>query len=51
MTLRAYECGPGINFSSKEKIKKVAEMYNMTLDELEAHRRKTRRSLGVMGAR
>ena len=48
MTLRAYEWDR-INFSSKEKIQKVATMYGMTLDELEIHRKKTRRGLGVMG--
>ena len=46
MTLRAYEWDR-INFKSPEKTERIAEMFGIGVDELAAHRRKTRRFLGV----
>jgi len=47
MILRAYEWDR-INFKSKEKNEKVAQMYNMSVDVLQRHRRNTRLNLGVI---
>ena len=46
MTLRAYEWDR-INFSTPEKCKKVAEMYDISLEELEQHRKQTRLTCGL----
>jgi len=46
MTLRAYEWDR-INFSTPEKIEKVARLYDITTEELNEHRRATRRSVGI----
>ncbi|MFH1673074.1 MAG: radical SAM protein [Pseudomonadota bacterium] len=47
MVLRAYEWDR-INFKSKEKTEKVAKMYNMTVENLNKHRKRTRSNLGVL---
>ncbi len=44
--LRAFEWDR-INFSTPEKIERVARLYNTTVDALQEHRRQTRRKLGV----
>jgi len=44
--LRAFEWDR-INFSTPEKIQRVARLYNTTVDALQEHRRQTRRKLGV----
>lgn len=46
MILRAFEWDR-INFSTPEKTRKVAEMYMMSVEELNEHRRQTRRNLGI----
>ena len=46
MTLRSFEWDR-INFSSAEKRRKIARLMNMTEDELDTHRRQTRRKCGV----
>jgi len=45
--LRTYEWDR-INFKSREKCETIAGMYNMSLEQLEEHRRKTRRALGAL---
>ncbi len=47
MILRAYEWDR-INFKTKEKTAKVAQMYHVTLEELEEHRKQTRHKVGVV---
>ena len=44
--VRAYEWDR-INFSTPEKIERVARLYNTTVEALQEHRRQTRRKLGV----
>jgi len=44
--LRAFEWDR-INFSTPEKIERVARLYHTTVDTLQEHRRQTRRKLGV----
>lgn len=44
--LRAFEWDR-INFSTQDKIDKMARLYRVTKDQLEEHRRQTRRKLGV----
>ena len=44
--LRAFEWDR-INFSTPEKVRRVARLYNTTVDTLQEHRRQTRRKLGV----
>ena len=44
--LRAFEWDR-INFKSPEKVKKVAQMYNTTIEALNGFRRQTRRRLGI----
>jgi radical SAM superfamily enzyme YgiQ (UPF0313 family) len=44
--LRAFEWDR-INFSTPKKIKKVADIYNMTVEHLNEHRKQTRLKLGV----
>ena len=46
MILRAYEWDR-INFKTPEKIKKVSEIYGVSIEELKAHREQTRRKLGI----
>lgn len=46
MVLRAYEWDR-INFKTPEKVEKIARLMNMTLPELETHRRQTRLKCGV----
>ncbi|GAM10561.1 putative methyltransferase [Geobacter sp. OR-1] len=46
MVLRAFEWDR-INFSTPEKMARVARMYGITADELTEHRRQTRRKMGV----
>ncbi|TLM80548.1 MAG: radical SAM protein [Actinobacteria bacterium] len=46
MVLRAFEWDR-INFSTDEKIAKIADLVNMTVDELNEHRRQTRRKCGI----
>ncbi|MHB9027017.1 MAG: B12-binding domain-containing radical SAM protein [Armatimonadota bacterium] len=46
MALRAYEWDR-INFNRPEKIEKIARMMCLTLDELQEHRRQTRRKCGI----
>lgn len=47
MVLRAYEWDR-INFATDAKKKIVAEMYSMSLEQLEKHRQNTRRTMGLM---
>jgi radical SAM superfamily enzyme YgiQ (UPF0313 family) len=44
--LRAFEWDR-INFSTPQKRQKIAEMFGVTMEELDSHRRKTRRSFGL----
>jgi radical SAM superfamily enzyme YgiQ (UPF0313 family) len=44
--LRAFEWDR-INFSTPEKIQRVARLYNTTVEALQEHRKQTRRKLGV----
>jgi len=46
MILRAYEWDR-INFKTLEKTKKVAEIYGLSMEELEEHRRQTRKNIGI----
>jgi len=46
MILRAFEWDR-INFSTPEKLRKVAEMMDLTVEELNTHRRQTRMKCGV----
>ena len=46
MILRAYEWDR-INFKTLEKTVKIADIYGLSLEELEEHRRDTRRKLGI----
>lgn len=46
MILRAFEWDR-INFSSKEKTEKVAQLMNLSIEELEEHRKKTRQKFGI----
>jgi radical SAM superfamily enzyme YgiQ (UPF0313 family) len=46
MTIRAYEWDR-INFSTPEKCVKVASMYDITLEELQKHRKQTRLNCGI----
>ena len=47
MVLRAYEWDR-INFRSEEKTKKIAEMYKLSMRELNQHRKATRLNLGII---
>jgi anaerobic magnesium-protoporphyrin IX monomethyl ester cyclase len=46
MILRAYEWDR-INFKTPEKTRKIAEMYDLNMEQLGEHRRKTLRQLGI----
>lgn len=46
MILRAFEWDR-INFKTPEKVAKVAKMMNITIDELESHRKQTRLKCGI----
>ena len=46
MVLRAYEWDR-INFSTPEKRKRVCQIMEITEEQLEEHRKQTRRKLGI----